>query len=164
MLNPDRVIGAILTVCVVAVLALGSGLLWRSRQAPPAAPMELATMTPTASPRVTATGNLPETARRYRLAGTVAGAVSYAILEGPGGTNELLQPGQVVRGLGQVIAIGEDSITIEDESGRFELRIAPAPTVTAAPTLAPPPTLGPPRRAPSRRESSLSGELDQPAS
>jgi hypothetical protein len=164
VVNPDRAIGAILAACVAAVLALGSGLLWRVRQAPPPAPTELATATPTASPHATATADLPEAARRYRLAGTVAGAVSYAILEGPGGTNELLRPGQVVRGLGQVIAIGENSITMEDESGRFELRIAPAPTVTAAPPLAPPPTLGPPRRGPSKRESSLSSERDRPAS
>jgi hypothetical protein len=164
VLNADRAIGAILAACVAAIIALGSGLLWRARQAPPPPPTALATATPTSSPRATPTGALPEAARQYRLAGTVAGAVSYAILEGPGGTNELLQPGEVIRGLGQVIAIGEDSITIEDESGRFELRIAPAPTVTAAPTLAPPPTLGPPRRAPSRRESSLSSEPDRPAS
>jgi hypothetical protein len=165
VVNPDRAIGVILAACVAAVLLLGGSLLWRAHAPPPAAPTAPPTATPTETARATPTGDLPEAARRYRLAGTVAGGVSYAILEGPGGQSDLLQPGEVVRGLGQVIAIGEDSITIEGDAGRFELRVAPAPTVTVTPTpRLQIPTPVPPLRARTTPGSSPSAAPDQPAS
>lgn len=165
-MNADRAIGAVLAISVGAVLALGVWLLWRAHHAPPLEPPATPTPidSPTAGPTETPTGALPRAAAGYRLAGTVVGDVAYAVIESPGGRSELVRPGQLIKGLGQVMVIEEDRVTIEGSEGSFALSVAAAPTVTPAPTAsatsAPPPT--PAGRSGS--ESSPSDETDQSAS
>jgi hypothetical protein len=155
-MNPDRAIGVILSLSVGAVLLLGTWLLWHAHHAPPPQPPATATpsITPTAEATATATGALPRAAIGYRLAGTVVGDVAYAVIVSPAGHSELVRPGQIVKDLGQLIAVDEDSVTIAGADGSFALRVAAAPTVTPTavvtlPTVAPPPT-----RVPSASESS----------
>lgn len=148
-MSSDRAIGLVLAVSVGVVLLLGAGLLWRAHHAPPPAPPATPTPAATASGTATATATaaVPAAARGYRLAGTVVGDVAYAVLERPDGQSDLVRPGQVVRGLGQLIAVEEDRVRIEGETGAFALFVAAAPTVTPAPTVsptsAPPPPAGP---------------------
>jgi hypothetical protein len=72
-------------------------------------------------------------AQRYRLAGTVVGDLSYAIVEDPNGVNQLYRPGQIIAGLGEVSTIEADRITLVDGGTTLVLQLAPAPTTT--PTL-----------------------------
>jgi len=168
MMDPERAIGAILTLSIAAVLGLGSWMLWQAHHAPP--PPAPPTVSPSASPTATATatptGVVPAAARGYRLAGTVVGDVTYAIIEKPEGGNELLRPGQILRGVGQVVSIDEDHIAIDGDDGRFELVLASAPTATPTrPSAAwPSPSPAPPTRGPSGSGSSPSGVPDRPAS
>jgi hypothetical protein len=156
-MNPDRAIGLILALSVAAVLALGTWLLWRGHHAspPPPPPTETPSTTPTATVTATPTGALPKAAAGYRLAGTVVGDVSYAVIEAPaGGGSQLLRTGQILKGVGQLTSIEADRITLVGDNGPFVLRVAAAPTATAAPaatatTVAPLPT-----RVPSESESS----------
>lgn len=146
-MNPDRAIGLILVLSIAAVLGLGGWLLYRARHAPlPEMPTASPSASPTATATPTPTGAIPDAARGYRLAGTVVGDVTYAIIEKPRGGNELLRPGQVLRGVGQVIDITADRITFEGDDGRFEMALAAAPTATptrvrlsASPSPAPAP-------------------------
>ncbi|MDX2170708.1 MAG: hypothetical protein SF182_26795 [Deltaproteobacteria bacterium] len=156
-MNPDRAIGVILALSIALVLGLGGWLLWRGRHAPvPALPTASPTGSPTATASPTATGAIPDAARGYRLAGTVVGDVTYAIIEKPRGGNELLRPGQVLRGVGQVVAIGEDRIAFEGDDGRFELMLSAAPTVTPTRVrLTPSPSPAPPA-SPARSTSESS--------
>ncbi|MGE3497600.1 MAG: hypothetical protein AB7N53_06860 [Candidatus Binatia bacterium] len=130
-MTTERAIGAILAACIAMVLGLGAALLWRARSAPPPVP----TPEPTATATITATPEPlpPASALRFRLAGTVVGDVTYAIIENIDGGNELVRPGQVVPGLGQILAVGERHITVEADGQQFELRLAAAPTPTQAP-------------------------------
>ncbi len=161
-MNPDRAIGLILSLSVAAVLALGTWLLWRAHHAPPPAPPPTASpsTTPTATVTATATGVLPRAAAGYRLAGTVVGSVTYAVVESPAGRSELVRAGQILKGLGQLTSIEVDRITIVGDDGPFVLRVAAAPTVTSTPivtwTSAPPPT-----PVPSASESSPSDAPDR---
>jgi hypothetical protein len=156
-MNADRAIGLILACSVGAVLALGSWLLWRAHHAPPPPPPATPTPTHTATtaPTETPTGTLPRAAAGYRLAGTVVGDVRYAVIESPAGRSELVRTGQIVKGLGQVMAIEEDRVVIAGTEREFALLVAAAPTVTATPAVTPitlAPT--PPPRARSASESS----------
>ena len=152
-MTADRAIGLILSCSVGVVLALGTWMLWRAHHAPPPPPPATATpsASPTAVPSPTPTGALPRAARGYRLAGTVIGDVTYAVIESPGGRSELFRVGQIIKPLGQITAIEADRVVIAGQSGAFALRVAAAPTATAAPTSAVP-TLPP--RAHSGYESS----------
>ena len=131
-MNPDRAAAFALSVSLAAILALG---LWLLRTAPKqeetAAAAPTLTAPQPAAPTATAgvTG-LPAAARGYRLAGTVVGDMTYAIIEDPRGANQLYRPGQSVPGLGQITAIGADSITLAGSDGSYELQLAPAPTLT----------------------------------
>jgi len=167
-MNPERAIGIILALSLAVVLGLGTWLLWRGRHGPPppAAPTASPSATATGTASATPTGAIPVAARGYRLAGTVVGDVTYAIVEKPEGGNELLRPGQVLRGVGQVVAIDEERITIEGNDGRFELPLASAPTVTptreAPGAASPSPALPTPGR--SESGSSPSDAPDRSAS
>jgi hypothetical protein len=168
MMNPDRAIGAILALSVAAVLGLGSWMLWRAHHAPPppVPPSASPSASPTATATATPTGVIPAAARGYRLAGTVVGDVTYAIVEMPQGGNELLRPGQILRGVGQVVSIDEDHIVIDGDDGRFELPLASAPTATPTqPSAAlPSPSPAPTPRGRSASESSPSIAPDRSAS
>lgn len=162
-MNPDRAIGFILTVSLAAVLALGIWMLRRggSEAAPPPA-----TPSATPSPQPVVPTVTPASAaviaRGYRLAGTVVGDLSYAIVEDPSGGNQLYRPGQTIPELGEVIAIEENRITLAGSDGNFYLNIAPAPTTTPTmwrpePTEPPePPDATPVRRRPRDRSESES--------
>ena len=157
-MNPDRAIGVILALCVGAVLALGTWLLWRAHNAPPPEPPPTLTpsITPTPEATPTVTGAIPRAATGYRLAGTVVGDVTFAVIVTPEGRSELVRTGQILKGLGQLMAVEADGVTIAGDDGEFVLRVAAAPTVTATavfttPTAAAPPL---PTRVPSESESS----------
>lgn len=138
-MNPDRAIAAILAASVAAVLALGSWLLWSAHRVPPAPPTAAATAAVEAIRTATA-AVIPAAARDFRLAGTVVGDVTYAIVENRNGGNTLVQPGQIVSGLGQVVAISDTQITVEADGQQFALVLSAAPTPTQAPTSAAIPT------------------------
>jgi hypothetical protein len=157
-----RAIFAVLVTCLVAVLLLG---LWLRRHSEPQAPVEVPpTVATVASPRPTETAGTPTVSaasgsRRHRLAGTVVGDVSYAVIEGPDGTSALYRPGETVPGLGRIVDIGPDRVTIEGDHGRVDLQLAAAPTPTPAPPSPEPresaeaPTTRARRRSPDRSES-----------
>jgi hypothetical protein len=131
-MNPDRAAALALSVSLAAILALG---LWLLRAPPKEKQTAAAAATPTAPRLVPATATAavigpPAAARGYRLAGTVVGDMTYAIIEDPRGANQLYRPGQTVPGLGQITAIGSDSITLAGNDGSYELQLAPAPTLT----------------------------------
>lgn len=156
-MNPDRAIGVILALCVGGVLALGTWLLWRSHQAPPPEPPPTASPSVTATPEPTATptGAIPRAATGYRIAGTVVGDVSYAVIVSPEGRSELVRTGQILKGLGQLMAIEKDGVTIAGDNGEYVLQVASAPTVTATAVLTTPTAAAPPpTRVPSESESS----------
>jgi|SRR5215470_1498708 len=169
-MNPDRAIALILAVSIAVVLLLGIWLLRRARQGPEPAPTPTAgatagaTEAPSSAPTVTsAIGAVPDAARGYRLAGTVVGDLSYAIIEDPHGTNQLYHPGQTIPGLGQLTAVEADRVTVSGSGGSFALQLAPAPTMTWTPPRPEPTGSAPPagatpapqsRRAPSRSGSS----------
>lgn len=178
-MNPDRAIGLILALSVGAVLLLGGWLLWRAHQLPvrpePPSAMPTTLATPSvaapASPAETPATPAPAAAGRgFRLAGTVTGSLSYAIIVAPDGEHRLVQPGQLVPGLGRLTAVGEDSARIEGDDGELELRVAAAPTPTAAPISASPPPvtritpMTSPPPGPSGSGSSPSGAPDRSAS
>jgi hypothetical protein len=160
--NADRAIAAILTTSLLVVLALGLWLVWDAHRAvePPAPPT--APPAPTAMPTTPAEDIRvppPTTAAGHRLAGTVVGGLRFAIVEDPSGSSVLYRPGEVIPGLGELVDIAEDRITLAGSDGRFELRLASAPTATAAPTTVAPATPRPTRdrqrlRDRSARESS----------
>jgi hypothetical protein len=155
-MNTDRAIGVILSLCVGAVLALGTWLLWRAHHAPPPPPPATATpsATPTPEATVTPTGALPRTAIGYRLAGTVVGDVAYAVIVAPNGHSELVRTGQILKELGQLTSIEEDRVTIVGDAGPFALQVAAAPTVTATAALPTTSAAPPATPAPSASESS----------
>jgi hypothetical protein len=76
----------------------------------------------------------------YRLAGTVVGDASYAVVEQPDGTNDLYRPGQTVPGLGRLIELEANRATFEGSDGRYELELVPASTPTVTPLPAEEPT------------------------
>ena len=131
-MNPDRAIAAILTLSVLVVLLLGIWLLRRAHtdNEPPAATptVTAAAAPPTAVP--TATSPTVAAAEGYRLAGTVVGDLSYAIIEDPHGGNQLYRPGQTIPGLGEVITIEADRITLAGSDGTIALQLAPGATPT----------------------------------
>jgi len=149
-MNPDRAIALILAVSIAVILLLGIWLLRRGREEPPAVATPTATDTavPTAAPTVTpAVGTVPDAARGYRLAGTVVGDLSYAIIEDPHGANQLYHPGQTIPGLGQITAIDADRVTLNGSDGSFALQLAPAPTLTWTPPRTEPPGAASPAAA-----------------
>jgi Type II secretion system protein C len=131
-MNPDRAIALALATSLAVVLLLG---LWLLHRAPHDA--EVPTPVPTAAtpaePLPTATPGLaapPAAAHGYRLAGTVVGDMTYAIIEDPHGVNQLYRPGQTVPGLGQITAIDADRVMLAGSDSTFALQLAPAPTGT----------------------------------
>ena len=137
-MNTDRAITAILTGSLLVVLALGLWLVWDAHTDVPPPPPPTVPPPPaaTASAPPTAAGpstTPPKAAIGHRLAGTVVGDVRYAIIENPDGSNALYRPGQIVPGLGELLDITEDSVTLDGDDGSFLLRISAAPTTT--PTL-----------------------------
>ncbi|MGH7621590.1 MAG: hypothetical protein ACREMU_04560, partial [Gemmatimonadaceae bacterium] len=154
-MNPDRAIGAILALSLVVILGLGVWIVWRAHHPPE--PPPVATASPSATPTETATatpsGVIPAAARGYRLAGTVVGDVTYAIIETPQGGSELLRPGQVLHGIGQLLIIDEHHVVIDGADGRFELQLASAPTSTPTPPHATPSPAPPTTPARSASES-----------
>ena len=131
-MNPDRVIPFVLATSLAAVLLLG---LWLLHGASPAAvPTPAPTPMPTGPPvSPTATPGLalpPAAAHGYRLAGTVVGDMTYAIIEDPHGVNQLYRPGQTVPGLGEISTIDADRVVVSGSDGTFALQLAPAPTGT----------------------------------
>jgi hypothetical protein len=147
-MNPDRAIAVILGLSLAVVLALGVWLLQRAHSdgapPPPGTPTATPSPLPPAAPTATP-GAAALLARRYRLAGTVVGDLSYAIVEDPNGVNRLYRPGQIIPELGEVRTIEADRITLVDGATTLVLQLAPAPTTT--PTL---------QRAESRESSSPS--------
>jgi hypothetical protein len=161
--NADRAIAAILTTSLLVVLALGLWLVWDAHRAvePPAPPT--APPLPTAAPPTTPPEDIrvppPTTAAGHRLAGTVVGGLRFAIIEDPSGSSVLYRPGEVIPGLGELVDIAEDRVTLAGSDGRFDLRLAAAPTASAAPPTVAPATPRPTRdrqrlRDRSERESS----------
>jgi hypothetical protein len=132
-MNPDRAIALILAVSLAVVLLLGVWLLRRAHREvePQPAPIAAATAVPPAMPTATpGEGIVPAAARGYRLAGTVVGDLSYAILEDPGGNNQLYRPGQTIPGVGRLTGIEADRIILAGSDGTFVLPLASAPTAT----------------------------------
>lgn len=132
-MNPDRAVAFALATSLAVVLLLG---LWLLHRAPhdAAAPTPLPTAATTAEPPPpTATAGIaapPAAAHGYRLAGTVVGDLTYAIIEDPHGANRLYRPGQTVPGLGQITAIDADRVTLVGSDSTFALQLASAPTST----------------------------------
>jgi hypothetical protein len=133
-MNPDRAIAFALATSLAVVLLIGVWLLHRAphdAEAPSPAPTVPTTgapaLPPTATPGVAAP---PAAAHGYRLAGTVVGDMTYAIIENPSGVNQLYRPGQTVPGLGQITAIDADRVTLTGSDSTFALQLAPAPTTT----------------------------------
>lgn len=157
-----RAIFAVLVTCLVAVMLLG---LWLRRYGkgtmPVEAPATVAPVTPAppTEPPGTPTASVVSESRRHRLAGTVVGDVSYVVIEGPDGASELYRPGETVPGLGRVVDIGPDRVTLQGDHGRIELQLAAAPTPTAgSPSPEPRETREPwttrtPRGSPDQSES-----------
>jgi hypothetical protein len=125
----QRFIVALLATCLLLVLALGWWL--RRTPAPPHPSVPAATSTPTPAIESTPSPVSRITAAeqtRYRLAGTVVGDAEYVVIEHPDGRSDLYRPGQVVEGLGRLVAIGADSAAFEGDGGRVELHLLPAAT------------------------------------
>src|SRR4030095_13464640 len=124
-MNPDRAIAAILTLSVLVVLLLGIWLLRRSHDdsEPPAATPTVTAVAapPTPAPTAVTTPTVAA-AEGYRLAGTVVGDLSYAIIEDPHGTNQLYRPGQTIPGPGEVITLEADRITLAGDGGTIALQ------------------------------------------
>jgi hypothetical protein len=134
-MNPDRAIAMILGLSLAVVLALGIWLLRRDNRvssAPPSPVIVTPTAPPTVGPSITPAA-AAIAARGYRLAGTVVGDLSYAIIEGPNGVNQLYRPGQTIPDIGEVIAIEADRIRLAGSDGDIVLQLAPGPTTTPAP-------------------------------
>jgi hypothetical protein len=146
--NPDRAIALVLAVSLAVVLALGAVLLHRAHQdaaAPAPAPTVAATAALAIAPTATvAIAAVPAAARGYRLAGTVVGDLSYAIIENPSGANQLYRPGQSVPGLGELTGVESDRVTLAGRDGSFALQLAPAATATTTATPRPTPPSGTP--------------------
>jgi len=163
-MNPDRAIGAILAASLALVLGIGAWVIWRAHHptAPPPTPTASPSATPTETATATPSGVIPAAARGYRLAGTVVGDVTYAIIETPQGGSELLRPGQVLHGVGQLLTIDENHVVIDGSDGHFEMQLASAPTATPTLPLATP-SPAPPTRARSASESSPLNAPDRSA-
>lgn len=121
-------------LCIVAVVALG---LWILRQGAPVAnrnvPMAEAPASPVQPPSpTTVAGRAVPIPSGHRLAGTVVGDATYAIVEGPEGS-DLYRLGDQVSGLGKVTQIEADRATFQGNDGLVELLLAPAATKTTAP-------------------------------
>jgi hypothetical protein len=133
-MNPDRAIAFVLAISVLAVLLLGVWLLRGAHSdtetATPTVVAESATPAPTVTPPV---ATAPPAASGYRLAGTVVGDLTYAIIEDPHGANQLYRVGQTAPGLGEITAIEADRITVTGSEGSFVLQLAPAPPSTPTP-------------------------------
>jgi len=132
-MNPDRAIAAILTLSVLVVLLLGIWLLRRAHtdsEPPAATPTVTAAVAPPTAVPTAATSPTVAAAEGYRLAGTVVGDLSYAIIEDPHGGNQLYRPGQTIPGLGEVITIEADRITLAGSDGTIALQLAPGATPT----------------------------------
>ena len=150
----------LLIACLALVFLLGWWIRRLHETAAP--PSEFASTAAPPAATITAT-SAPGTpaAVRHRLAGTVIGDASYAVIEHPDGTNELYRPGQEVPGLGRLVRVEADRATFAGQQGSFDLKLAPAPILTPVPPSGPPsatppaftPTRQPPR-AQSGRESS----------
>lgn len=162
-MKPDRAIAFVLGISLTVVLLLGLWLLHGAagdNAAPAPAPTAPPTAEPPPPPTVTpgVIAAPPPAAHGYRLAGTVVGDMTYAIIEDPSGVNRLYRPGQTVPGLGQITAIDADRITLAGSDGTFALQIAPAPTTTPTglrPDLSGAPSASPvtPARRPTRDRS-----------
>jgi hypothetical protein len=154
-MNPDRAIAIILGVSLAAVLVLGVVLLRRAhRDEPPPAPPPTIAATTAAAATPTPVGPVnapPPAARGYRLAGTVVGDLSYAIIESPSGANQLYRPGQSVPGLGELTSVEADRVTLVGSDGSFALQLAPGATPTSPPTSPPGSPTAPPATPPARR-------------
>jgi hypothetical protein len=128
-----RFIVALLASCLLVVLALGWWL--HRKPAPPHRSPPAGTPTPTtaieATPSPTSRISAAERTR-YRLAGTVVGDAEYVVVEHPDGRSDLYRPGEVIEGLGKVVAIGADSAAFEGDGGRVELHLLPEATPSAA--------------------------------
>jgi hypothetical protein len=138
-MNPDRAIAVILAVSLGVVLLLGIWLLRRAHSGVETTPSTpTATAAPTfVAPTVTPGVAVQSVASGYRLAGTVVGDLSYAIIEDPRGANQLYHLGQTVPGLGEVTAIEANSITLAGKDGTLALQLAPAATTTPTPRAGP---------------------------
>lgn len=159
-MNNDRAIAAILTSAVVFVLGLGLWLVWDARSTPPPPPSTPLPV-PTAPPADTPGSRIvtpPAAAAGHRLAGTVVGDVTFAIIEDPHGGNALYRPGQAIPGLGELIDITEDHVTVSGSDGSFELRLAAASTATVTPSRAVVETPTAPTREPRRRRDRSTSE------
>lgn len=159
-MSTQRFIAGLLIACLALVFLLGWWI--RRLHQAPVPPFE---PTATALPAVTAITLAPaptaSVATHYRLAGTVVGDASYAVIEHPDGTNELYRPGQEVPGLGRLVRVEADRATLSGKHGPIDLKLAPAPISTPTPP-SPPPSATPhavtpahqPPHAPSERGSS----------
>jgi len=137
-MNPDRAIAVILGLSLAFVLALGVWLLRRAHRETPPPPVATATVAPSATVGPTITPAAAALAARgYRLAGTVVGDLSYAIIEDPSGGNQLYRPGQTIPDVGEVIAIEADRILLAGRDGDIVMQIAPGPTTTPARRMTP---------------------------
>ncbi len=124
----------------IALLALmlGSGYwVWgRLRDLEPA-PVPVPTAIEAESPTVTPMPTTLKAPPGYRLAGVAVGEPeSFAVVESSSGSSALYRTGEEVPGLGRLVSIGAERVIVENESGRFELWLAPAPTATPGRGLA----------------------------
>jgi hypothetical protein len=115
------------------VLVLAIVLTWtlarRSVESVPPQPPPTVSLLPTAAAADPPAAAAP-TDPAYRLAGTVVGDRLYAIIEAPGGGNELYGIDADVPGIGKLIAVGPNWATFESDGSRFDMRLAAAPTPT----------------------------------
>ncbi len=148
-MSPQRFIAGLLVACLALVFLLGWWI--RRLHHAPTPPLE---STATARPAVAATTLAPAPTApipaHYRLAGTVVGDASYAVIEHPDGTNELYRPGQEVPGLGRLVRVEADRATFAGERGPIDLKLAPAPISTPGPP-SPPPSATPRALTPARQ-------------
>ncbi len=119
----------------LVVLAVTIAATWYiARITPHKQPSRLATPTTTV-PTLVATAlpalAAPTTKPLYRLAGTVVGDIRYAIIEAPGGSNDLYHVGESIPGLGTLTDIQANSVSIAGPDGAFDLNLAPGATPTA---------------------------------
>jgi hypothetical protein len=126
----QRLTLGLMLLLLALMLASGYWLWGRLQDLEPAQPIvstpaEMATRT--ATPVATVVKAPPG----YRLAGVAVGEPeSFAVIETSSGNSALYRVGDEVPGLGRLLHIEAERVVVQNETGQFDLWLAPAPTAT----------------------------------
>jgi hypothetical protein len=129
---------AVLLILLFLILVAVSGLWLWDRLIEGGAPLPVATATmPPAHTAALAAVGTPTPVQPppgYRLAGVAIGEPeSFAVIEAPNGVTSLYRLHDEVPGLGELIRIEAERVSIRGAAGQFDLWLAPAATATPAP-------------------------------